>query len=263
MPEARVGRLADKVAIVVGAGKGIGKAIAKVLAVEGAKVLVVSLHEDTARSTAEDIRSGGGEASFLSADVSKEGDMIRMAQVAKERYGAIHILCQNAGGVSASSLVENMTAELWDAVQSVNLRGTFFAVKACLPIMKAQRYGKIVVTSSITGPLVGWPKIAHYAASKAGLTGFVKTAAIEFAKDNITINSVEPGEILTDGMKDMVSENFIKKMTESIPMKRYGDPKEVAYAVLFLASDESSYITGQSIIVDGGITLPEARALMP
>jgi 3-oxoacyl-[acyl-carrier protein] reductase len=252
------GRLEGKVAIVTGAGKGIGKAIAKVLAFEGAKVLVTSLHENTAKSTSEEILAEGGVSSFLSADVSKESDMQRMAGVARERYGAIHILCQNAGAFRPPSTIENMTAELWDSIHSVNMRGTFFAVKACLPTMKAQRYGKIVITSSITGPQVGYPTMAHYAASKAGLTGFVKTAAIEFARDNITINSVEPGEILTEGVKETTTADTIRKFTESIPMGRFGDPREVAHAVLFLASDESSYITGQSIIVDGGITLPEA-----
>jgi 3-oxoacyl-[acyl-carrier protein] reductase len=257
------GRLGGKVAIVVGAGKGIGKAIALALASEGSKVLAVSLHEETAKNTAEEIRANGGVASFLVGDVSKESDTLRMAALAKERYGGIHILCQNAGAFSPSSMIENMPAELWDKIHSVNLRGTFLMVKACLPTMKAQRYGKIVITSSITGPSVGYPSMAHYAASKAGLTGFVKSAAIEFARDNITINSVEPGEILTEGAKETMTEQLIKSLTDSIPMKRFGDPKEVAYAVLFLASDESSYITGQSIVVDGGITLPEAKTLVP
>jgi len=170
-------------------------------------------------------------------------------------------LCQNAGVFPLVKL-EDMTEEDWDYVHSTNLKGTFLAVKACLPQMKKQKYGKIIVTSSITGPRVGFPGQAHYGASKAGIGGFIKSAAIELAQHNITVNSVEPGEILTEGMKAFMSREDMEKLTDSIPMKKFGEPSDVAYAVLFLASDESKYITGQSIIVDGGILLPESKTAM-
>jgi len=255
------GRIEGKVAVVIGAGKGIGRSISQTLAREGAKVLVVSLHEETAGMTAELIKKAGWVAVPVRADISKADDMERVANKALDMFGGIHILCQNAG-IFPPVLLENMTERDWDSVHSTNLRGTFLAVKACLPTMKKQQYGKIVLTSSITGPRVGFPGMSHYGASKAGMTGFIKSAAIELARYNITINSVEPGEILTEGMKALTSEEDMKRLAESIPMKRLGEPVDIAYATLFLASDESKYITGQSIIVDGGIVLPESKTAL-
>ena len=150
-----------------------------------------------------------------------------------------------------------MEEEIWDKVVSVNMKGAFLTVKACLPIMKAQNYGSIVLTSSITGPKVGFPTLSHYGATKAAIEGFIRTAAIELAKYNITINVVEPGEILTEKSREVNGEEGLQALMKSIPLRRLGDPKEVAYATLFLASDEARYITGQSIVVDGGILLPE------
>jgi 3-oxoacyl-[acyl-carrier protein] reductase len=132
-------------------------------------------------------------------------------------------------------------------------------VKACLPHMKEEGYGRIVVTSSITGPRVGNPGLAHYAASKAGINGFIRTAAIEFAQHGITINAVEPGNILTPGMDAQIGADYIRAQEQSIPLGRLGEPEDIAHATLFLASDEAKYITGQSIIVDDGQILPESR----
>jgi 3-oxoacyl-[acyl-carrier protein] reductase len=252
------GRLESKVAIVTGSAGGIGRSIAILFATEGAKVLVVDVNSTGSRETVRQIRNQGGEASFLRADMSKRKDVEKMAAVAKERYGAIHILCQNAA-IFLPTLLEDMKEEVWDKVVSVNMKGAFLTVKACLPIMKAQNYGSIVLTSSITGPRVGCPTLAHYGATKAAIEGFMRTAAVELAKYNITINAVEPGEILTEKMEEVNGEEGVKTLMESIPLRRLGEPKEVAYATLFLASDEARYITGQSIVVDGGILLPEAK----
>jgi len=250
-------RLDRKVAIVTGSGRGIGRAIAQVFAQEGAQVIVVDIDETGGRKTAEEIRGLGSEAIFVEADVSKPDDMNEMARTTVERCGRIDILCNNAGIYPLVRLVD-MTEADWDRVYAVNLKGTFLAVKACLPPMLSQRYGRIVITSSTTGPKTAIPGLAHYAATKAGINGFIRAAAIELAKYNITINGVEPGNILTEGMKGQPQE-YVRAQEESIPMGRLGDPQDVAYAMLFLASDEAKFITGQTIVVDGGQILPESK----
>jgi len=190
-------RLEQKSVIITGASKGIGKGIAKVFAAEGAKVLVVSRHKEPAVQTVNEIQQAGGEASFFQADVSHWHEVESMVKAAIERYGKIDILCNNAG-IYPSVSIEDMSEEDWDYVNSVNLKSTFFAVKACLPQMKKQNWGRIVLTSSITGPLTGCPGWSHYAATKAGMLGFMRTAALEFVKHNITINAVLPGNIRTE-----------------------------------------------------------------
>jgi 3-oxoacyl-[acyl-carrier protein] reductase len=169
----------------------------------------------------------------------------------------VDVLVHNAGIYPDVRLVD-MTVEDWDRVHAVNLRGTFLAVKAVLPVMLEQGKGRIVITSSITGPRVGNPGLAHYSASKAGVNGFIKTAAIELARSGITVNAVEPGNILTPGMTDVLGADYIRDQERSIPMGTLGTPEDIAYAMLYLASDEAAYVTGQSIVVDGGQILPES-----
>lgn len=251
-------RLAKKVAIVTGAGRGIGKGIASVFAKEGANVVVVNRSEPSGLETVNTIQQAGGEAFFVQADISKKSDAQRMARSTIDRYGRIDILCQNAGIYFPSHKILDMTEQEWDEINSVNLRGTFLTVKACLPQMILQSYGRILVTSSITGPKTAIPGQAHYAATKAGINGFIRTAALEFAKYNITVNGVEPGNILTETLKDL-GENHVRGMQESIPLGRLGTPEDVAYAMLFLASDEAAWITGITIVVDGGQVLPESK----
>jgi 3-oxoacyl-[acyl-carrier protein] reductase len=252
-------RLANKVAVIIGASKGIGKGIAEVFATHGAKVVLVSRAEKPLIELAEHIRSQGGEASIVVADVSSEDDMQKMVAEVLNKYSRIDILIQNAG-IYPFSRIENMSSHDWHTVMNTNLNGTFYAVKACLPTMKKQNYGRIVLTSSISGPRVGLPGASHYTASKAGINGFMKTIAIELAKYNITVNAVEPGNIISEGFEEL-GEDHLKKMTKAIPLGRLGTPEEVAYAHLFLASDEARYITGQSIVVDGGQLLPESSEL--
>lgn len=243
-------------AVVTGASKGIGKGIARVLASKGARVLVVARNNDAAEAAAAEMRASGGSAIAYAADVSNWNDMQRMAAVALEWHGSIDILCANAGMFPAAKL-DVLTPEGWDEVLATNLKGTFLAIKACLPNMKARRRGRIVVTSSITGPITGYPGWSHYGASKAGQLGFVHTAAIELAPYNITINAVMPGNIKTEGL-DGLGDDYLAKMTSSIPMKRLGSVDDIAHAVLFFASDEAAYITGQTLVVDGGQVLPES-----
>ena len=240
--------------IVTGASKGIGKGIARVFAGKGARVLLVARDLSQAEAAAAEI---GGVASAIAADVSRVEDNVRMAQTAMERHGAIDILCCNAGIFPAAKLFAMSVAE-WDQVLDVNLKGTFLSVQACLPALKARGKGRIVVTSSITGPITGYPGWSHYGASKAGQLGFIRTAAIELAPLNITVNAVLPGNILTEGVKALGPE-YIAKMTAAIPSRRLGSVEDVAFAALFLASDEAAFITGQTIVVDGGQVLPESH----
>jgi 3-oxoacyl-[acyl-carrier protein] reductase len=163
---------------------------------------------------------------------------------------------QNAG-IYPWTLIENIEPDEWDNVLAVNLKGTYLAARAALAPMKTQRSGRMIFTSSITGPRVTSPGHGHYSASKAGINGFIKAAALEFASYGITVNGVEPGNILTEGIKEGRSAAFIQSMQDMVPLGRLGTPRDVANAVLFLASDDAAYITGTTIVVDGGQTLPE------
>jgi 3-oxoacyl-[acyl-carrier protein] reductase len=239
--------------VVTGASKGIGKGIARVFARQGAKVLVVARHADQAEACAREL---GATASAFAADVTKLDDMEAMAKAAAERHGGIDVLCANAG-IFPQAKIEELSAEQWDHVLGTNLKGTFLAVKGCLPYLKKADGGRVVVTSSITGPVTGFPGWTHYGASKAGQLGFLRTAAIELAKYGITINAVMPGNIVTEGLEGLGAE-YLKTMAASIPLKRLGSVEDIGYAALFFASREAAYITGQTIVVDGGQILPES-----
>jgi 3-oxoacyl-[acyl-carrier protein] reductase len=247
------GSLQGRTAIVTGGSKGIGRGMAKRFGAAGLNVLVVSRKIGEAESVAAEI---GPDASAFAADVSVPADCDAMAAAALDRYGAIDVLCANAGIFPAAKLGE-MNAADFDQVIGTNLKGTFLSVSACLPAMKAAKRGRIVLTSSITGPITGFPGWSHYGASKAGQLGFMRTAAIELAPFGITVNAVMPGNIFTEGM-DGLGPDYIAKMEASIPMKRLGTVDDIANAALYFASDEAGYVTGQTIVVDGGQVLPES-----
>jgi len=245
----------DKSAVVTGGTKGIGKGIAKVLAQLGAKVCIVGRSEADGRATEAELRRAGGRVTFVRADVRQRGDMQRAAETAAAS-GGIDILCANAGILPQAKL-EDMTEGDWDDIFSTNLKGMLFSIQACLPFLKKSTCGRIVLTSSITGPITGYPGWSHYGASKAGQLGFMRTAAIELAKSKITINSVLPGNVLTEGLANMGQE-YLDGMAACIPLRRLGEVEEIGHAVAFLASAEAGYITGQTLVVDGGQTLPES-----
>ena len=251
------GRLHHRIAIVVGAARGIGAGIAERFVEEGASVIIADTEEEAGRATAERLAKIG-PTGFVRADISDKAGAEAAVAAALEKFRRLDILVQNAG-IYPWTLIENISAEEWDRVLAVNLRGTFLAAQACLKPMKAQRYGRMVFTSSITGPRVSSPGHGHYSASKAGINGFIKAAALEFAAHGITVNGVEPGNILTEGMQLHRSAEFIRTMEDAVPLGRLGTPRDVANAVLFLASEEAEYITGTTIVVDGGQTLPEGR----
>jgi 3-oxoacyl-[acyl-carrier protein] reductase len=247
------GRLEGRVALVIGGARGIGAGMAERFAEEGAHVVIADNRGDDGRATAR--RLGGR---FAEVDVSKLEDNQAAVAEATTRYGGLDILVQNAG-IYPWTLIEDTSPEEWDAVLAINLKGTFLSARAALPALKARGGGRMIFTSSITGPRVTSPGHGHYSASKAGINGFIKSAALEFSGYNITVNGIEPGNILTDGMKEHRSAAFIKMMEEGVPLGRLGTPRDIANAALFLASDDACYITGTTIIVDGGQTLPEGK----
>jgi 3-oxoacyl-[acyl-carrier protein] reductase len=245
--------LQGRTAIVTGASRGIGKGIASRFAEAGLNVLVVSRSQADADRVAAEIGAG---ASGFAADVSQEEGCKAMVDAAVARYGGVYALCANAGIFPAARLGE-MSAADFDHVLSTNLKSTFLSVSAVLPAMTQSGEGRIVITSSITGPITGYPGWSHYGASKAGQLGFMRTAAIELAPRNITVNAVMPGNIMTEGLEGNGAD-YIAAMEASVPLRRLGTPADIANAALFFASQEASYITGQSIVVDGGQILPES-----
>ena len=250
-------RLKNKTAIITGGTKGIGKGIARAFANEGANVTIVGQDEINGKKAADKISSEAKrKVLFCKANIADLAELDSVVSITVKEFGSIDILCCNAG-IYPSSPIETMTEDEWDLVNSVNLKGTFLSVKACYPIMKRNNYGKIVLTSSITGPITGYPGWSHYGATKAGMLGFMRSSALEFAKYNITINSVLPGNIYTEALNDL-GDDYIRTMEKSIPLKKLGTVEDIAYAALFLSTDESTFITGQSIVVDGGQILPES-----
>jgi 3-oxoacyl-[acyl-carrier protein] reductase len=248
--------LTDQVAVVTGAARGIGRGIASVLAAEGARVVVVDVDASLGEVVADELREQGGEASAVSADVTDRGSVVSMAAQVTEELGRIDIVAANAGIYPFADLTA-IDEEMWSRVMDLNVGGAVRTVQACLPSMVARRYGRVVLTSSITGPVTGQVGFAHYGASKAAMLGFMRSAAVELAKTGVTVNAVMPGNVSTPGFAD-TSEEHQRRMLSSIPMGRYAEPEDVGWAVRFLASPEAGYITGQTLIVDGGQVLPEA-----
>jgi 3-oxoacyl-[acyl-carrier protein] reductase len=242
--------LKGKVALVTGAAQGIGRAVALLLGQKGADIVVSDINLEKAQETAKEIETLGRRAMAMKVDVANFGDVERMAQAVIEKFGQIDILINNAG-IARDKLILRMTEEDWDAVLAINLKGTFNCTKAVVRHMSKQRSGKIVNIASVVGEM-GNAGQANYAASKAGVIGFTKTIAREFAQRGININAIAPGYIQTP-MTDALPEKAKEELKRMIPMERLGQPEDVAEAVLFLVSGASSYITGQVLNVNGGI----------
>jgi 3-oxoacyl-[acyl-carrier protein] reductase len=244
------GRLEGRTALVIGAARGIGKGIAARFAEEGAKLCLADT-DLACEATAAELGAG-----FVQTDISSFADAQAAVSEVLERHGRLDIIVQNAG-IYPWQLIEDTSPEDWDQVMGVNLRGAFNSARAALPAMREQRYGRMLFTSSITGPRVTNPGHGHYAATKAGINGFIRAAALEFSGYGITVNGVEPGNIMTEGMRDHRGPEYIASMEAAIPLGRLGSPRDVANAFLYLASDDASYVTGTTIIVDGGQLIPE------
>ena len=236
------GRLAGKVAIVAGGTKGLGAAIAGRIAGEGAKVLVSGRDEKSGTALVAKIRADGGTAKFQRADMAEPDAGSALAATALKEWGALHILAYNAGIFPQSNLID-MTIEEWDRTMAVNLRGAMLAVKACLPEMTRRRYGRIVLTSSITGPRVAVPGWTHYAASKGGLNGFMRAAAVELGPLGITINAIEPGNIYNSAGENAFPAERRAIVKSVIPLGHIGEPDDIGWAAVYLASDEAKYVT--------------------
>ena len=245
-------RLKDRVALVTGGARGIGKAIAIAFAKEGADIVIADVNQQEAEITAKEIEAMGRKALALSMDVTDFKKVEDALNKILDKFGKVDILVNNAG-ITKDTLILRMGDAEWDAVLSVNLKGTFNCTKAVSRPMIKQRYGKIVNIASIIG-IIGNPGQANYAASKAGIIALTKTAAKELASRSINVNAVAPGFIQTE-MTAKLPEDLKDKMKQSIPMDKFGTPEDVAAVCLFLASEESAYITGQTIVVDGGMVM--------
>ena len=242
--------LSGKVAIVTGASRGIGRAIALALVAQGAKVVASARNAEALDNLVAEIEGQGGEAIAVAGDVASGTDAARLIEQALAAYGQIDILVNNAG-ITRDGLLLRMKDEDWDAVIDTNLKGAFLCIRAAAKVMSKQRSGRIINISSVVGEM-GNAGQANYCASKAGLLGLTKSVARELARRDITVNAITPGFIVTD-MTDGMTDKARESMTEQIPLGRLGEADDVANAVIFLASDQSSYVTGQVLGVNGGM----------
>ena len=246
-------RLEGKVAMITGGARGMGAAEAKLFAREGAKVVVVDVLEEDGQKTVEQINELGGDALFIRLDVTSEENWQRAVREAVSRYGKLDVLVNNAG-ISIPSWIEETTVEDWDRTMNVNAKGVFLGTKAVAPEMRKAGGGSIVNISSTAG-IAGMVDRAAYTSSKGAVRIFTKSTAIEFAGDGIRANSVHPGLIRTPMTQDRLDDpEFLGPRMNNLPMGRAAEPEEVAYGVLYLASDESSYVTGAELVIDGGFT---------
>jgi 3-oxoacyl-[acyl-carrier protein] reductase len=256
-----IGNLTGKVAVVTGGGQGIGAGIARRFAQAGASVLIATRTARNGQAVADSIVEHGGTASLLQIDIGNHDAARRAVDHAAGKYGRLDIVVHNAA-VYPVIPIEQLSDEDLERTLAVNLKAGFWLIQAALPHFRKQGGGRFLFTSSVTGPNVAMPGTAHYAASKSGMNGLIRTAALEFARESITVNGVEPGYILTPAMAALGSEAEIAAMAKCIPLGKLGAPLDIANAMLFLASDEAAYITGQTIVVDGGSTLPESPIVL-
>lgn len=242
--------LKDRVAIVTGASRGIGRCIAQYLARQGARIVAVSRKQQDTEALVAEIKNQGGGAISVAADVAVEGDVTAMIDAAQEAFGQIDILVNNAG-ITRDTLLARMKEDDWDAVMNINLKGAFLCTRAAAKVMNKQRYGRIINVTSVVGQM-GNIGQANYCASKGGLMGLTRSNARELARRNVTVNAVAPGFIETD-MTAELPEKVRTDMAAQIPLGRFGAPEDVAAAVAFLASEQAGYITGHELSVNGGM----------
>ncbi|MBY7664662.1 3-oxoacyl-ACP reductase FabG [Staphylococcus agnetis] len=242
--------LSEHIALVTGGANGIGKGIAEALAKAGATVIIGDIDEVNGQQTAQAI-----QGQFYKLDVTNKKNIDAVVEAIVAEHGKIDILASNTG-VYPQIEIEELTEADWDNIQNINLKGTFLVTQAVLKQMKQQNYGRVILTSSVTGPITGYPGWAHYGATKAGQLGYMRSAALEYAKYGITINAVQPGNVLTEGLKAQ-GEAYLEGTRNIIPTHELGEPEDIGHAVAFFAAPEAKFITGQSLVIDGGQILPE------
>ena len=252
--------LHGRTAIVTGASKGIGRGIAETFAAAGVNVVITGRTPSDVDDTADELSCHPGKVSGVVADVTSQEDCRRVVATAMERHGTLDIVCANAG-VFPLRRLEDLTPDDLEEVLGINFKGTVYIVQAAQAALAASGHGRVIITSSITGPITGYPGWSHYGASKAAQLGFLRTAAIELASKNITINAVLPGNIITKGLIDM-GQDYMDDMAATVPAGRLGTVADIGNAALFFATDEAAYVTGQSLVVDGGQILPESLAAL-
>ncbi len=249
-------RVKDKVVIVTGAGDGIGKAIAKMYAKEGAKVAVTDIAIEKGKNTAEEIKAEGGIAEFWELNVSNEAECKYVTELVLAKWGRIDVLVNNAGLVGIDKPTHEFEDKDWDKVFSVDVKGVFYMTKYCVPGMMENRKGAIINMSSIDG-LVGVDELPAYCAAKGAVTMMTKHDAVAYAPYNIRVNSIHPGTIMTPLMQDVVDQNpgYLEMDLKRYPIGYFGEPDDVAYAALYLGSDEAKFVVGAQLVVDGGFTV--------
>jgi 3-oxoacyl-[acyl-carrier protein] reductase len=246
-----------KSVLVTGGSKGIGRGIAAVFATAGAHVAIAARSRESVDSAVADLDGlGTGKVLGVAVDVSDKDSCTAMAKAVVDAFGGLDVLCANAG-IFPDAPLQTMSPQQLTEVLDINVKGNIYSVQACLDALMRSGRGRVILTSSITGPITGLPGWSHYGASKAAQLGFMRSAAIELAPHRITVNAVLPGNILTEGLKEL-GEEYLAGMTRAIPAGALGTPEDIGHVAAFLASDEASYLTGQAIAVDGGQVLPES-----
>jgi len=256
-----MGRLDGKAVIITGAGMGMGQAAALLFAKEGAKVAVVDWKAEAGQETVKMIKEAGGEAIFIKADVSKADDAKNMVKTTIDTYGKLDVLYNNAGILGRAAFTENIAEEEWDRIMAVNLKGVFLGMKYAIPEMLKRGKGSIINTASQCAER-GTRNLSAYCASKGGILALTRVTAMELAKKNIRVNALNPGIIATPMALSAPKEEQ-EGFAAIIPQGRMGRPEEVAYAALFLASDESSHVTGHTLVVDGGLEVDNKQVIQP
>ena len=249
-----MGRLDGKVVLISGGARGQGATEGRMMAQEGAKVVLGDILDEQGRATEAEIRAAGGAATYVHLNVTSESDWQSAVQTAESTYGGLHVLVNNAGILIRAS-IEETTEDDFDRIMAVNVKGVFLGTKHAIPAMRRAGGGSIINISSVAG-LVGSPgETAAYSATKGSVRLFTKSTAIQHASDNIRCNSVHPGPIETDMIKHMIEDpDLWEQRMRRLPLKRPGRPEDIAYGVIYLASDESSYVTGTELVIDGGTT---------